>query len=80
MGNASFVSIKITKDTYDKLMTMMSESNFKNISLYIEFMLSSPIAKYAAEKDGEFTMEEESELTEEDEEEIKKRLKELGYL
>jgi hypothetical protein len=71
--NNSFESIKVTKIVYDKLKTMMQDSGFKNMSVYLEFLLEDKIAQYTAEKDG-------VSLTADDEEKIRKRLIELGYL
>lgn len=69
----SYISIKISRETFDFLSQMMIEDKYKSIQLYLDFLLKDKIAAYKAEKDG-------ITLTADDEEKIKQRLRELGYL
>jgi hypothetical protein len=72
MNKTGFVSIKLTKQTADNLKSMMSDSGFKNISTYIEFLLGDKIAQYIAEQEGVT-------LSPDEEERVKNRLRDLGY-
>jgi hypothetical protein len=73
-----YVSIKVSKDTFDMLSQMLIEDQSKfghkeSITSYIEYLLKDKIAAYKASKDN-------ISLTPDEEERIRKRLIELGYL
>jgi len=71
MGGEDKVSIKISKEIYEKAKKFVeSESGFSSVEELVEFVLNEVLS------------EEESEYpySKEEEEEIKKRLRALGYL
>ncbi len=71
-----FVSIKISKDLYNKVQNRVNMSNdeFKNVEDYITFLLNEVVSEADSQNsDG-------NAYTKEEEEEIKGRLKNLGYI
>lgn len=68
-----FVSIKISRETYEVLNQMMIEAKYRTIPEYLDYLLREKIAAYKAEKDG-------ISLTDEEKGDIVKRLKELNYM
>jgi len=69
------VSIKISKELYQKVQNRVTMSNdeFKSVEDYITFLLTEVVNE--AEPQGEANA-----YTKEEEEEIKGRLKNLGYI
>ena len=69
------VSIKISKELYEKVQNRVKMSNdeFKSVEDYITFLLTEVVNE--AEPQGEANA-----YTKEEEEEIKGRLKNLGYI
>ena len=76
-AQSSFVSIKITKELYDKVESRVKMSNeeFKSVEDYVAFLLTEVVseADSSSNSDG-------NAYTKEEEEEIKGRLKNLGYI
>lgn len=71
-----FVSIKISKELYDKVQNRVKQSNeeFKNVEDYVTFLLTEVVSETDSQtSDG-------NAYTKEEEEEIKGRLKNLGYI
>ena len=70
------VSIKISKDLYEKVQHRVNLSNdeFKSVEDYIRFLLTEVVSE-AEPQGGEANA-----YTKEEEEEIKGRLKNLGYI
>lgn len=73
---SSYVSIKITKELYDKVESRVKMSNeeFKTVEEYVAFLLTEVVSE------GDSTGSEANAYTKEEEEEIKGRLKNLGYI
>ena len=73
---SNFVSIKISKDLYDKVENRVKNSNdeFKTVEEYINFLITEVV------NDSESQSTEANAYTKEEEEEIKGRLKNLGYI
>ena len=73
---SSYVSIKITKELYDKVESRVKMSNeeFKSVEDYVTFLLTEVVSE--AESQGSDA----NAYTKEEEEEIKGRLKNLGYI
>lgn len=73
---SSYVSIKITKELYDKVESRVKMSNeeFKSVEDYVTFLLTEVVS----ETDSQTT--DANAYTKEEEEEIKGRLKNLGYI
>jgi hypothetical protein len=71
-----FVSIKISKELYDKVQNRVKLSNeeFKNVEDYVTFLLTEVVS----ETDSQVS--DDNAYTKEEEEEIKGRLKNLGYI
>ncbi len=71
-----FVSIKISKELYDKVQNRVNMSNeeFKNVQDYITFLITEVV------NDVESQAPDGNAYTKEEEEEIKGRLKNLGYI
>lgn len=75
-SSAQSVSIKISKELYDKVQNRVKMSNeeFKSVEEYITFLLTEVVSEVEAQgTDG-------NAYTKEEEEEIKGRLKNLGYI
>ena len=75
-SQSNYVSIKITKDLYDKVENRVKISNeeFKSVEEYVAFLLTEVVSE--ADSQGSET----NAYTKEEEEEIKGRLKNLGYI
>ena len=73
---SNFVSIKISKDLYDKVESRVKSSNdeFKSVEEYINFLITEVV------NDSETQNTDTNAYTKEEEEEIKGRLKNLGYI
>ncbi|MGH9991087.1 MAG: hypothetical protein ACREAZ_00355 [Nitrososphaera sp.] len=71
-----FVSIKISRELYDKVQNRVNMSNeeFKNVEDYITFLITEVV------NDTEPQNPDGNAYTKEEEEEIKGRLKNLGYI
>ena len=71
-----FVSIKISKELYDKVQNRVKLSNeeFKNVEDYVTFLLTEVVSETDTQS------AEGNAYTKEEEEEIKGRLKNLGYI
>ena len=70
------VSIKISKELYEKVQNRVKMSNeeFKSVEEYVTFLLTEVVSEADAQNtDG-------NAYTKEEEEEIKGRLKNLGYI
>jgi len=76
MDSDNAVSIKISKELYDKVQTRvnLSKDEFKSVEDYIAFLLDEVV------KDVEPQTSDANAYTKEEEEEIKGRLKNLGYI
>ena len=76
MDSDNVVSIKISKELYDKVQTRvnLSKDEFKSVEDYIAFLLDEVV------KDVEPQTSDANAYTKEEEEEIKGRLKNLGYI
>lgn len=75
-SQSSYVSIRITKDLYDKVenRVKMSNEEFKSVEEYVAFLLTEVVS----ESDSQAS--DTNAYTKEEEEEIKGRLKNLGYI
>ncbi|HKX81327.1 MAG TPA: hypothetical protein VJL54_03655 [Nitrososphaera sp.] len=73
---SNFVTIKISKDLYDKVESRVKSSNdeFKSVEEYINFLITEVV------NDSETQSTDANAYTKEEEEEIKGRLKNLGYI
>jgi len=71
-----FVSIKISKELYDKVQNRVNMSNeeFKSVQDYVTFLITEVV------NDAESQAPDGNAYTKEEEEEIKGRLKNLGYI
>jgi len=70
MSEEEFVTIKIPKKLYDKIVNEIKDSEFKDVEEFVKYVLEQVLEEE----------ESESVYTEEEEEEIKERLRSLGYL
>lgn len=75
-SQSDFVSIKISKDLYEKVenRVKMSNEEFKSAEEYINFLIREVV------NDTEGQASDGNAYTKEEEEEIKGRLKNLGYI
>lgn len=75
-SQSDFVSIKISKDLYEKVENRVKASNeeFKSAEEYINFLIREVV------NDTEAQASDGNAYTKEEEEEIKGRLKNLGYI
>ena len=74
--DTEYVSIRISKDLYDKVQNRVKMSNeeFKSVEDYVTFLLTEVVSEADTQNsDG-------NAYTKEEEEEIKGRLKNLGYI
>ncbi|MCI0565254.1 MAG: hypothetical protein MN733_42860 [Nitrososphaera sp.] len=73
---SNLVSIKISKELYEKVQNRVNMSNdeFKSVEDYVTFLLSEVV------NEAEPQSSEGNAYTKEEEEEIKGRLKNLGYI
>ena len=70
MNETDFVTIKISRKLYNKIVEEIKDSEFKSPEEFVEYVLEQVLEEE----------EEESTYTKEEEEAIKDRLRSLGYL
>ena len=69
-----FVKVSIKKSLAKKLKNRQKETEFKNLTEYINFILEEVLASLEEQEDDD------SGYSEEEEEKVKQRLKDLGYI
>ncbi len=69
MGSEEFVSVKIPKKLYDRILREIKDTEFKTVDDFVTYVLEQVLEE-----------EEETVYSKEEEEAIKERLRSLGYL